>query len=72
MPHKLKTKLLKNVLKHSQIIRSCFSNSSWTSKTSRLDKKSLTINKAGQKFRSKIAKLSVGKTWLAIRKVCFI
>ncbi|CAF2721616.1 unnamed protein product [Rotaria sp. Silwood2] len=72
MPPKLNTKLLKNVLKHSELMRARFCNSSWTSKTSQIDKKSLTVNKTGQKFRSKIAKLSVGKQWSVILEVCFI
>ncbi len=70
MTRQSKTKMLKMVCKSAQLMRDRFRDSSWTSKTSQLDKKPLVTNKTGKKFRSKVAKLSVGKTWSSIRKVC--
>ncbi len=72
MPRKIKTKLLKMVCKHSELMRAPFHGSSWTSKTGQTDKKSLFANKTGEKFRSKVAKLSIGNTWSSIQKVCII
>jgi len=70
MTRQSKTKLLKMVCKNAQLMRDRFRDASWTSKTSQSDTKPLIINKTGEKFRSKIAKLSVGKTWSSIQKVC--
>ncbi len=72
MSRKLKSKLLKIVCKRSELMRAPFRGSSWTCKTSQTDKKSLFANKTGEKFRSKVAKLSVGNTWSLIQKVCII
>ncbi len=71
MSHKLKTKLLKMVCKRSELMRAPFRGSSWTSKTNQIDK-SLFVNKTGEKFRSKVAKLSVAKSWSSIQEVCII
>jgi len=65
-----KTKLLKMVCQRSELMRAPFHGSSWTSKISQTDKKSSFVNKTGEKFRSKVAKLSVGNTWSSIQKVC--
>jgi hypothetical protein len=64
MTRKSITKLLKLVCKHSKSMREPFRNSSWTN-----EKPSLIRNKTGDKFRSKIIKLSVGKTWSSVEKV---
>ncbi|CAF3752366.1 unnamed protein product [Rotaria sp. Silwood1] len=68
MTCKLKTNLLKIVCKRSELTRARFCGSSWTNKISETDKKSLFVNKTGEKFRSKVAKLSVGKTWSSIQE----
>jgi hypothetical protein len=70
MNRKLKTKLFKLVCKRSELMREPFRNSSWSNKKTQSDKKALIVNKSGERFRSKIAKLSLGKTWSAIQKVC--
>ncbi|CAF2618493.1 unnamed protein product [Rotaria sp. Silwood2] len=67
MTRKLKTKLLKMVCKRSELTRARFRGSSWTSKSGKTDK-SLFVNKTGEQFRLKLAKLSVGKTWSSIQK----
>jgi len=72
MTRQLKTKLLKSVCKQSELMRAPFHNSSWINKISQTDKKSLSISKTGEKFRSKLAKLSVGKSWSEIQEVCII
>jgi hypothetical protein len=71
MPRKLQTKLLKLVLKRSELMRAPFRGSSWEKKTNQIDNKSVG-NKSGARFRSKVEKLSVEKTWSAIEKVCFL
>ncbi len=70
MTRSLKTKLLKVVCKQSQLMREPFQNSSWTNKIDQFDKKTLIANRTGEKFRSKVTKLSVAKTWALIQKVC--
>jgi hypothetical protein len=72
MRRKLKTKLLKIVCKRSELTRARFGGSSWTNKTNQTDKKPLFAHKIGEKFRSKVAKLSIGSTWSSIQKVCMI
>ncbi len=72
MTRQLKTKLLKSVCKQSELMRAPFHNSSWINKISQTDKKPLPISKTGEKFRSKLAKLSVGKSWSEIQEVCII
>ncbi len=72
MSRKLKTKLLKMVCKRSELMRAPFRGSSWTNKNNQIDKKSLFTNKTGEKFRSKVAKLSVAKSWSSIQEVCII
>jgi hypothetical protein len=72
MMRQLKTKLLKIVCKRSELTRARFRGSLWTSKISQTDNKSLFVNKTGEKFRSKVAKLSVGKSWSSIQEVCII
>ena len=69
MPRKIQTKLLKMVCKRSQLMREPFRNSSWTNKTTQSDKKPLIMNKVGEKFRLKLSKLSLGKTWSSIQEV---
>jgi hypothetical protein len=71
MTRKLKTKLLKNVCKQAELMRAPFRGSSCPDKIDQTDK-SLFVKKTGEKFRSKVAKLSVGKTWSSIQKVCVI
>jgi hypothetical protein len=51
-------------------MREPFRNSSWTNKIDQFDKKTLIANRTGEKFRSKVTKLSVAKTWALIQKVC--
>ena len=72
MTSKFQTKLLKNVLKRSQLSHSRFCGSSWTKKINETEKKPSCRDKTGEKFRSKVAKLSIGKSWSEIRKVCNI
>ncbi len=72
MTRQLKTKLLKAVCKRSELMRAPFRGSSWMNKLSETDKKSLPVSKTGEKFRSKLAKLSVGKSWSSIQKVCVV
>ncbi|CAF3192687.1 unnamed protein product [Rotaria socialis] len=72
MTRRFKTKLLKIVIKRSELMHDRFRGSSWTSKISQTDKKSLFANKTGEKFRSKLLKISVAKTWPSIQKVCII
>ncbi len=69
MSRKSETKLFKLVCKQSALMRAPFRNSSWTNKTADSDKKTSIINKPGEKFRLKVAKLSIGKTWSEIKKV---
>jgi hypothetical protein len=52
MTGKAKTKLLKIVCKRAELMRAPYRASSWTCKTSRTDKKSLSVNKTGKTFRS--------------------
>ncbi|CAF1689928.1 unnamed protein product [Rotaria sp. Silwood1] len=68
MNRQVKTKLLKTVCKQAELMRASFHGSSWTNKISETDKKLLFVNKTGEKFRSKVTKLSVGKTWSSIQK----
>ncbi|CAF2114287.1 unnamed protein product [Rotaria magnacalcarata] len=68
MTRRLKTKLLKIVIKRSELMHDRFRGSSWTNKISQTDKKSLFVNKTGEKFRSKLLKLSIAKTWPSIQK----
>jgi hypothetical protein len=70
MSRKIKSNLLKNVLKQAELMRAPFHGVSWPNKITETDKKSLSINKTGEKFRSKLAKLSVGETWSSIKEVC--
>jgi len=65
-----KTKLLKMVCKQAQLMRDPFRNSSSISKAAQLNKKPLSLNKTGEKFRSKLVALSLEKTWSLVQKVC--
>lgn len=66
------------VCKQSGAMHARFHGSSWAKKTkNQSDRLPSSINKAGERFRSKVAKLSVGHTWSLIRKVgpvnrCFV
>ena len=59
------TKLMKRVYKQSGAIHARFHGSSGAKKTENVLS---SINKTGERFRSRIAKLSVGHTWSLIRK----
>ena len=63
---------MKVVCKRAALMRERFPHSSSTNKHGPTDKKFLFVNKTGERFRSKLARLSVGKCWSAIQKVCII
>ncbi|CAF1451997.1 unnamed protein product [Adineta ricciae] len=50
------------------MIRERFQNSDTTNKKPQEKKFDSLVNKTGARFRSKLAKLSVGKTWLEIEE----
>jgi hypothetical protein len=72
MTPKSKSKLLKIVLKRAELMRAPFRDPSWKSQINQTNTKPSFTNKVGRKFRSKLAKLSMGKTWTEIQKVCII
>lgn len=63
------TKLMKLVCKRAGLSRAPFRDSSWSKKSDSTEKKSLPLNKTGERFRSKITKLSVAKSWPLIKQV---
>lgn len=72
MTPKAQTKLLKAVCKQAGLMRAPFLTSSWSNKTNPTNKKSIFVNKTGEKFRRKITELSVEKKWSLIQKVRII
>ncbi len=64
-----KTKLLKAVCKSAELMHARFHGSSWSNKTNEAHKKSAFVNKIGERFRSKLTKLSVTTEWSSIQKV---
>ena len=72
MSQKMKTKQMKNVCRQAELMRLPFRNSSWTSKVTETEKKPLLTKKVGDRFRSKVSKLSVAQSWPLIKQVGFI
>ena len=69
MPPPSQTKLMKLVCKRAGLARAPFRDSSWSKKSDSIEKKPLPLNKTGEKFRSKLTKLSVAKSWSLIKQV---
>ncbi|CAF0953696.1 unnamed protein product [Adineta steineri] len=65
---KQRTKLFKLVCKNAQQIYSRFESSSWNKKDPQSNKKQLITNKAGEKFRKKLTKLSHETEWNLVKK----
>ncbi|CAF1391404.1 unnamed protein product [Rotaria sordida] len=68
MARQTKTKLLKLVCKQAELTLARFRGSSSTNKTNQTDKNLSFINKTGERFRKKLAQLSVGTTLSSIKK----
>ena len=71
MTNKTQPKLLKTVCKRAELMRAPFNSSSWPIKiTQTNNKKSLSLKKTEQKYRSNLVKLNVEIYSSAIEKVC--
>ncbi|CAF1492707.1 unnamed protein product, partial [Rotaria sordida] len=71
-----KTKLLKSICKQAELTHARFRGSSSTNKINQTDKNLSFIIKTGEKFRKKLAQLSVGtrlssikKEWIIVKQV---
>ena len=69
MPPPPQTKLMKLVCKRAGLARAPFRDSSWSKKSDFTEKKPLPLNKTGEKFRTKLTRLSVAKSWPVIKQV---
>ncbi|CAF0783694.1 unnamed protein product [Adineta steineri] len=68
MTSKVENQWFENYLKNAQLIGSRCGKSSSTKKNNPLHKQPLTKYKTGDKFRLKVAKLSLAKKWSQIKE----
>ena len=69
MPRKSQPKLLRVVCRRAALIRARFGDPPSLNKIKQSVENAPFIDRTGERFRSKLAKLSIGTSWSSIRKV---
>ena len=70
--NKVKTKLLKSVLKRTELMHAHYRSSSWTIKMNETEKKSSFVNKTKTNFRSQVIFSRAPQIRPSAKKVCMI
>ena len=69
MARKSQPKLMRVVCRRAALIRARFGDPSSSNNIKQSGQNLPFIDRAGERFRSKLAKLSIGTSWSSIRKV---